>query len=83
MVYKGGAKQGAIASMLEPTALLTSAALQLIWRVRHYTNENVVVPAKPSWFLSKVICLERDQVVRIFKRERGALASKAVGIDSS
>ena len=63
--HRGAVKQGSAASMLEPTALLSSRALQLVWRVRHYTNENMVAPAKPLWFLSQVISLERDQVLRI------------------
>lgn len=64
-VYRGGAKQGAVASILEPTALLASAAIQLIWRVRHYRNENMIAPAKPLWFLVQAITLAPDQAVRV------------------
>jgi hypothetical protein len=64
-VYRGVAKQGAVASMLDPITLQGSPALKMAWRIRHYATENTVAPAKPLWYLSQPLTVEADQAIRV------------------
>ena len=56
-------KQTNMASMVGTDAL--QHALQLVWRLRVYSKESQVAPAKPLWFVKQALTVPKGTCQRI------------------
>ena len=57
-------KQANMASFLINTEL-TASPMRLVWRMRLYTKELLLAPAKPLWLLPAPLTLKKGQCQRL------------------